>query len=905
MLVLWGVHLQWKHIMPVNLLGVFFFFFWRWVWWLCQEVEKSLEVRIDGWSEMDNHKEASSDTTGSPKPCNRLPCFSGQSSPTEYTSSERSDDQAPGRCEEVLESMCNHGAEFGGASQSNHLAQKRCNSPARPNGASLSDAGGRPVVRLVREFCSQNSDQHSQDADTLDSATNDSLSNERASAESKPQRSPEITTAKISAQEKVVVMKCMSRLDRAQKAANVAEGKLPQKACAAAVSSDRIPMIARDSRPSQSPSLGCTNPARSAGLNSTSKRERYEEDKFGDMRLVVELDDSDDEDMANCSPRRLIAESDKTRSRHSCSPHHSNEDIEQQKLHLHKGGEEQLPAQKMTLVVDLSENGSTIAGSAVYQARVGASMVAGNLPVLKKRRTSRDRLQDGLPVVVAAVKESDTVLFKTGRTRLANKNYYSMSTKLRSSVRAKTVSARKIRKLVLPEDEEEARQTILVAKKEESDDEASTLSGDYSRKHAGEDEREVFHPDWSPGVLCDLCEKGPSLTLGGWYSWCCGAPTPDCRCPQEEQMMKKKLAKWKGGKKWTKKDPVYPWSGKVHRLCALWSSEVYESEGLRLEQLMSAVQRSRKIKCSDADCGLFGATLGCRVKKCKKNFHYPCADKLAVKLHVRMWDGMKLPVACKEHRHANQVCMDYKPKKKRKSLKKGEDSVASKQRQNGCESGHQKRTKEEGGSFYQLATDQQLSIGTSKPGNAPHEGPRIPAGAQVIDLYSSDDEQSPESGQAETNQKLYSGSPDTTVTTLMGQGVLSKAEKDSRWPNLATNPPSYLGNNLLCADFSRGREAVMVPCTNDVDDEPIPSLNYVTKSRRSECMDGFLMTKTLALWLEVTSMNWWSATVNVVVVQHVLTERCKGVSVYPLRCTKQLTKGGQCAHLFQYPGGVL
>jgi len=57
--------------------------------------------------------------------------------------------------------------------------------------------------------------------------------------------------------------------------------------------------------------------------------------------------------------------------------------------------------------------------------------------------------------------------------------------------------------------------------------------------------------------------------------------------------------------------------------------------------------------------------------------------------------------------------------------------------------------------------------------------------------------------------------------------------------------------------------------------------------------------------LEVTSMNWWSATVNVVVVQHVLTERCKGVSVYPLRCTKQLTKGGQCAHLFQYPGACL
>ena len=43
--------------------------------------------------------------------------------------------------------------------------------------------------------------------------------------------------------------------------------------------------------------------------------------------------------------------------------------------------------------------------------------------------------------------------------------------------------------------------------------------------------------------------------------------------------------------------------------------------------------------------------------------------------------------------------------------------------------------------------------------------------------------------------------------------------------------PAYLGKNLLCRDFSGGLEVIEVPCTNDVDDELPPYLEYITKSR--------------------------------------------------------------------------
>lgn len=49
--------------------------------------------------------------------------------------------------------------------------------------------------------------------------------------------------------------------------------------------------------------------------------------------------------------------------------------------------------------------------------------------------------------------------------------------------------------------------------------------------------------------------------------------------------------------------------------------------------------------------------------------------------------------------------------------------------------------------------------------------------------------------------------------------------------SLPSSGPKLYGTRLLCTDFSGGLEPIQVPCTNDVDDEPPPYLEYITKSR--------------------------------------------------------------------------
>ena len=82
---------------------------------------------------------------------------------------------------------------------------------------------------------------------------------------------------------------------------------------------------------------------------------------------------------------------------------------------------------------------------------------------------------------------------------------------------------------VLKSSIEKVKETVLLAA-EESEDEASTLSDDYKRGHDEGLHAERIPPDWSPGVLCDLCKIGASLSLGPWYSWCCGNPSLGCSC---------------------------------------------------------------------------------------------------------------------------------------------------------------------------------------------------------------------------------------------------------------------------------------------------------------------------------------------------------------------------------------
>lgn len=168
----------------------------------------------------------------------------------------------------------------------------------------------------------------------------------------------------------------------------------------------------------------------------------------------------------------------------------------------------------MTLVVDLSdtENG---AGGGLH-GEVGTSADVLQPKVIGKHET---RLETSF----------EHIEIKVDSSRI-----------LRSGSRVNTVvttsAMRKVRKFVLSDEDEEVRIAKVVTNEEDSDEEASTLSGNYKRKDGEVHEGEVIIPEWTRGIRCDLCERGPSLTLGHWYSWCCGAPSRDCKCSSDDQL---------------------------------------------------------------------------------------------------------------------------------------------------------------------------------------------------------------------------------------------------------------------------------------------------------------------------------------------------------------------------------
>lgn len=64
--------------------------------------------------------------------------------------------------------------------------------------------------------------------------------------------------------------------------------------------------------------------------------------------------------------------------------------------------------------------------------------------------------------------------------------------------------------------------------------------------------------------------------------------------------------------------------GSVHIACALFAPEVfYDSRSDTLENVRSALIRSSKILC--AQCGEYGASIGCVSEACPRSFHLPCA----------------------------------------------------------------------------------------------------------------------------------------------------------------------------------------------------------------------------------------------------------------------------------------
>ncbi|MCO5560075.1 hypothetical protein L7F22_013681 [Adiantum nelumboides] len=143
----------------------------------------------------------------------------------------------------------------------------------------------------------------------------------------------------------------------------------------------------------------------------------------------------------------------------------------------------------------------------------------------------------------------------------------------------------------------------------------------------------TFEPQrWDSHIFCELCHRGPSLSLGEWYSCCCGSRLQNCKC--------RVISSMAGGNE----DSV---NGKVHKVCALWSVKVFNKNGSF--KGLSDIVKLGKLSVNCARCHTEGATLDCHAAKCTQVFHYPCADMLASKLRCRMWRGPQFRVACPEH----------------------------------------------------------------------------------------------------------------------------------------------------------------------------------------------------------------------------------------------------------------
>uniref|UniRef100_H3GJ31 Chromodomain-helicase-DNA-binding protein 9 n=1 Tax=Phytophthora ramorum TaxID=164328 RepID=H3GJ31_PHYRM len=85
----------------------------------------------------------------------------------------------------------------------------------------------------------------------------------------------------------------------------------------------------------------------------------------------------------------------------------------------------------------------------------------------------------------------------------------------------------------------------------------------------------------------------------------------------------------------------------VHLNCAVHSPEVYvKADGL-IMNLPKAIKRGRQLKCTS--CHKFGATVGCVVAKCRRNYHLRCAVESGGEI-----DGTTYALYCKPHAAARK-----------------------------------------------------------------------------------------------------------------------------------------------------------------------------------------------------------------------------------------------------------
>ncbi|KAI5056671.1 hypothetical protein GOP47_0028489 [Adiantum capillus-veneris] len=293
----------------------------------------------------------------------------------------------------------------------------------------------------------------------------------------------------------------------------------------------------------------------------------------------------------------------------------------------------------------------------------------------------------------------------------------------------------------------------------------------------------TFGPQrWDPHIICALCHHGPSLSLGEWYSGCCGSRLQNCKC--------RVITAIAGGDE----DSFH---GKVHKMCALWSIKVANKNGC-IEGLSNIVKRGRLSKC--ARCQKEGATLGCHAATCTQVFHYPCAYMLSSKLRCRMWCGPRFHIACREHQQDTHLgaasSISNKVLKKAQKLAVANASTCSETEELAAEPKNE----------YKNIVDTTLEI-SSDSDDVPKINSKA-SGPSSTDILHSLNEQFSCNGNLPMNEEIAHPSYGSTGKAFY-----------------------IFGDNIVCDDISGGSEGLPIPCTNDVDTATITHFIYTVRSR--------------------------------------------------------------------------
>eukprot|EP00241_Pyramimonas_parkeae_P003683 CAMPEP_0114244728 /NCGR_PEP_ID=MMETSP0058-20121206/11501_1 /TAXON_ID=36894 /ORGANISM="Pyramimonas parkeae, CCMP726" /LENGTH=660 /DNA_ID=CAMNT_0001357701 /DNA_START=349 /DNA_END=2328 /DNA_ORIENTATION=- len=92
----------------------------------------------------------------------------------------------------------------------------------------------------------------------------------------------------------------------------------------------------------------------------------------------------------------------------------------------------------------------------------------------------------------------------------------------------------------------------------------------------------------------------------------------------------------------------------VHKLCALWTPEVYEGGNDEMYKLASSVKRGKRLRCKY--CKKLGGTIGCQVSSCLSTFHYACACKHGCRMDEVVdpkTNNLQYKLHCPKHLHSN------------------------------------------------------------------------------------------------------------------------------------------------------------------------------------------------------------------------------------------------------------